>query len=58
MSKSVEGSENNTDSNDEDDNGSIGLNYRDGSDNGSGTQVLPNFGFHPLLNYVFLPLFV
>ncbi|KAL3523420.1 hypothetical protein ACH5RR_016254 [Cinchona calisaya] len=37
-SKSIEGSDNNTDSNDEDDNGSIGLNYRDGSDNGSGTQ--------------------
>nr|UDM54774.1 pseudo-response regulator 7 [Luculia gratissima] len=37
-SKSVEGSDKNTDSSDEDDNGSIGLNYRDGSDNGSGTQ--------------------
>lgn len=37
-SKSVEGLENNTDSNDEEDNGSIGVNYRDGSDNGSGTQ--------------------
>ncbi|CAK9155104.1 unnamed protein product [Ilex paraguariensis] len=34
-SKNTEGSENNTGSNDEDDNGSIGLN---GSDNGSGTQ--------------------
>ncbi|XP_042510898.1 two-component response regulator-like PRR37 isoform X3 [Macadamia integrifolia] len=37
-SKSVEESDNNTSSNDEDDNGSIGLNVRDGSDNGSGTQ--------------------
>ena len=39
-SKSVEASDNNTDSYDEDDNTSIGLNVRDGSDNGSGTQVL------------------
>lgn len=31
---------NNTGSNDEDDNRSIGLNLRDGSDDGSGTQVL------------------
>ncbi|XP_043707864.1 two-component response regulator-like PRR37 isoform X2 [Telopea speciosissima] len=37
-SKSVEEFDNNTSSNDEDDNGSIGLNVRDGSDNGSGTQ--------------------
>ncbi|OVA18206.1 Signal transduction response regulator [Macleaya cordata] len=37
-SKTVEGSDNNTGSNDEDDNGSIGLGVRDGSDNGSGTQ--------------------
>nr|GME12905.1 two-component response regulator-like PRR37 isoform X1 [Ipomoea batatas] len=36
--KSIEGSENNSDSNDEGENGSIGLNTRDGSDNGSGTQ--------------------
>ncbi|XP_057511684.1 two-component response regulator-like PRR37 [Actinidia eriantha] len=36
--KSVEASDNNTDSYDEDDNTSIGLNVRDGSDNGSGTQ--------------------
>lgn len=36
-SKSVAGSDNNTGSNDED-NGSIGLNVRDGSDNGSATQ--------------------
>lgn len=39
-SKSVEGSENNMASNDEDDNESTGLNVRDGSDNGSGTQGL------------------
>ena len=38
-SKSVEKSNNNTGSNDEDDNGSIGLNVGDGSDDGSGTQV-------------------
>ena len=37
--KSVDGSDNNTGSNNEDDNGSIGLNIRDGSDHGSGTQV-------------------
>ncbi|XP_068667907.1 two-component response regulator-like PRR37 isoform X2 [Aristolochia californica] len=37
-SKSVDDSDNNTGSNDEDDNASIGLNLRDGSDNGSGTQ--------------------
>ncbi|XP_043702142.1 two-component response regulator-like APRR7 isoform X2 [Telopea speciosissima] len=37
-SKSVEESDNNTGSNDEDDSSSIGLNGRDGSDNGSGTQ--------------------
>ncbi|KAF8397608.1 hypothetical protein HHK36_016528 [Tetracentron sinense] len=36
--KSVEESYNNTGSNDEDDNGSTGLNVRVGSDNGSGTQ--------------------
>ena len=38
-SKNVEMSGNNTGSNDEDDNGSIGLNGGDGSDGGSGTQV-------------------
>ncbi|KAI4300214.1 hypothetical protein L6164_033613 [Bauhinia variegata] len=37
-SKSLEKSDNNTGSNDEDDNGSVGLNIGDGSDNGSGTQ--------------------
>nr|DAD27889.1 TPA_asm: hypothetical protein HUJ06_029357 [Nelumbo nucifera] len=37
-SRSAEESDNNTSSNDEDDNASIGLNARDGSDNGSGTQ--------------------
>ena len=37
--KSVETSNNNTDNYDRD-NTSIGLNARDGSDNGSGTQVL------------------
>ncbi|XP_048236098.1 two-component response regulator-like APRR7 isoform X2 [Ricinus communis] len=37
-SKSVEKSGNDTGSSDEDDNGSIGLNVGDGSDNGSGTQ--------------------
>ncbi|KAK3227678.1 hypothetical protein Dsin_007540 [Dipteronia sinensis] len=37
-SKSVEKSDNNTGSNDEDDNGSIGLNIGNGSDDGSGTQ--------------------
>ncbi|MCL7032348.1 hypothetical protein MKW94_010681 [Papaver nudicaule] len=37
-SKSIEGSDKNTGSNDEDDNGSIGLGVRNGSDNGSGTQ--------------------
>ncbi|XXG81073.1 hypothetical protein AAC387_Pa09g1793 [Persea americana] len=36
--KSGDESDNNTGSNDEEDNGSIGLNIRDGSDNGSGTQ--------------------
>ncbi|RYR73608.1 hypothetical protein Ahy_A02g008034 isoform C [Arachis hypogaea] len=35
---SLEKSDNNSGSNDEDDNGSIGLNNGDGSDNGSGTQ--------------------
>ncbi|KAG9453793.1 hypothetical protein H6P81_006697 [Aristolochia fimbriata] len=38
MSKSVDDSDNNTGSNDEDENTSIGVNLRDGSDNGSGTQ--------------------
>lgn len=38
-SKSVEMSENNADSNDEAENGSFDLDDRDGSDNGSGTQV-------------------
>ncbi|KAK6231533.1 hypothetical protein SCA6_001606 [Theobroma cacao] len=37
-SKSAEKSDNNTGSNDEDDNGSIGLNFGDGSDDGSATQ--------------------
>lgn len=37
--KSGNESDTNTGSNDEDDNDSIGLNVRDGSDNGSGTQV-------------------
>ncbi|KAK2647681.1 hypothetical protein Ddye_015170 [Dipteronia dyeriana] len=37
-SKSVETLDNNTGSNDEDDNGSIGLNIENGSDDGSGTQ--------------------
>ncbi|KAL7184675.1 hypothetical protein ACSBR2_026759 [Camellia fascicularis] len=37
-SRSAEGSDNNTGSSDEDDNASIGLNARNGSDNGSGTQ--------------------
>ncbi|XWS59734.1 hypothetical protein CRYUN_Cryun08bG0147400 [Craigia yunnanensis] len=37
-SKSVEKSDKNTGSNDEDDNGSIGLNFGDGSDDGNGTQ--------------------
>ncbi|XP_077214816.1 two-component response regulator-like PRR37 [Tasmannia lanceolata] len=37
-SKSVDESDNNTGSNDENDNESIGLNAGDGSDNGSGTQ--------------------
>ncbi|KAF8396651.1 hypothetical protein HHK36_018275 [Tetracentron sinense] len=40
-SKSGEESDNNIGSNGEDDNGSIGLNVRDRSDNGSGTQVSP-----------------
>lgn len=39
-SKSIEKSDNNTGSNDEEDNRSIGLNAGDGSDDGSGTQVL------------------
>ncbi|CAK9144185.1 unnamed protein product [Ilex paraguariensis] len=37
-SRSIQGSENNSGSNDEDDNSSVGLYARDGSDNGSGTQ--------------------
>ncbi|XP_010920961.1 two-component response regulator-like PRR37 isoform X2 [Elaeis guineensis] len=37
-SKSTDDSDNNSGSNDDEDNGSIGLNIRDGSDNGSGTQ--------------------
>ncbi|KAG1371616.1 two-component response regulator-like PRR37 [Cocos nucifera] len=37
-SKSADESDNYSGSNDDDDNGSIGLNIRDGSDNGSGTQ--------------------
>ncbi|XP_050381254.1 two-component response regulator-like APRR7 [Argentina anserina] len=37
-SNSVDKSDNNSGSNDEDDNGSMGLNVGDGSDNGSGTQ--------------------
>ncbi|KAF9598589.1 hypothetical protein IFM89_028216 [Coptis chinensis] len=37
-SKSMDESDNSTGSNDEDDDGSVGLNVRDGSDNGSGTQ--------------------
>ncbi|KAG1339159.1 putative Two-component response regulator-like PRR73 [Cocos nucifera] len=37
-SKSTDDSDNNSGSNDDDDDGSIGLNIRDGSDNGSGTQ--------------------
>ena len=39
-SKGVEKSDNNTGSNYEDDNGSIGLNVGNGSDDGSGTQVI------------------
>lgn len=42
-SKGAEESDNNSGSNDEDDIGSIGLNIWDGSDNGSGTQVLHIF---------------
>ncbi|KAL6011135.1 hypothetical protein ACLOJK_001579 [Asimina triloba] len=38
-SKSDDESDNHTGSNDEDDNASTGLNVRDGSDNGSGTQL-------------------
>ena len=38
-SKCADESDNDTDSNDDDGIGSIGLNARDGSDNGSGTQV-------------------
>lgn len=41
--KSVEESDNNTGSNDEDDIGSIDLNVRGESDNGSGTQVFNSF---------------
>lgn len=37
--KSNDETDNNTGSNGEEENGSIGLNFRDGSDNGSGTQV-------------------
>ncbi|XP_062003182.1 two-component response regulator-like APRR7 isoform X1 [Rosa rugosa] len=37
-SNSVDKSDNNSGSNDEEDNGSVGLNVGDGSDNGSGTQ--------------------
>lgn len=37
--KSGNDTDNNTGSNGEEENGSIGLNFRDGSDNGSGTQV-------------------
>ncbi|KAI5648737.1 hypothetical protein M9H77_34742 [Catharanthus roseus] len=47
-SKSVEGSENNTNSNEEQDNGSIGVNYRDGSDNGSGTQGQQGWTAEPI----------
>lgn len=39
-SEGVEGSENNDSSNNENDNDSFGLNFKDESDNGSGTQVL------------------
>jgi len=39
-SRSNDASENNSDSHDENDHGSKGLSIRDGSDNGSGTQVL------------------
>lgn len=47
-SMSVGESDNNTSSNDENDNASVGLNVRDGSDNGSGTQVCMKcfVGFH------------
>lgn len=45
QSKSAEWSDNNSGSNDEDDKASIGLNIRDGSDNGSGTQVLNVYCF-------------
>jgi len=38
-SRSLEKFDNNSGSNDEQDNGSLGLNNGDGSDNGSGTQV-------------------
>lgn len=44
-SKSIEGSLNNTDSNDEAENGSFDLDDRDGSDNGSGTQVFFLHGY-------------
>lgn len=44
-SKSVEMSENNTDSNDAAENGSFDLGDRDGSDNGSGTQVFFLHGY-------------
>lgn len=40
LNQSVAESENNSGSNDVEENGSIGLNAGDGSDNGSGTQVL------------------
>lgn len=43
-SKTVEKSDNNTGSNDEEDNESIGLYVGDGSDDGSGTQVLSVLG--------------
>ena len=45
-SKSLEESDNNTGSNDEDDIASIGLIVRDGSDNGSGTQVYHYFSVY------------
>lgn len=44
-SNSLEESDNNSGSNNEDDIGSISLNIRDGSDNGSGTQVYFFFTF-------------
>ena len=48
-SESLERSDYNSGSYDEDDNGSVGLNNGDGSDNGSGTQVQP---FSPLIFFV------